>query len=220
MKVLITGGTGSLGRLLVQSARNAGHAGRIMSRRSSSQLDSTSATGVEWTQADLASGKGLAAAVAGVDAILHSASDPRSPDAVDVLGTRNLCKAAWATHRSELSGPPHIVYISIVGIDQIPLGYYKRKLAAEEIIRASGLPYSILRATQFHSFVEMLISQAARVPLVLPLPTNFKFQTVDDSEVAERMVGPPWRWTRRRASLRRRLRRINSIRRPGSTLAW
>jgi uncharacterized protein YbjT (DUF2867 family) len=180
MKVLITGGTGNLGSALAQKAAGAGHSVRIMSRRARPQADSVSE--FEWAQADLASGDGLSEAVAGVDAILHAASDPRRTEAVDIGGTRNLIKAARA------HATAHLVFISIVGIDEIPFGYYRRKLETEEVIRSSGMPHSILRATQFHSLVEMLIRVAARVPLLMLLPTDFKFQSVAESDVAARMV--------------------------------
>jgi uncharacterized protein YbjT (DUF2867 family) len=139
-------------------------------------------SGVEWARADLASGEGLSAAVEGVEAIIHSASDPRRAQEVDVGGTRRLTEAA------RLAGVAHLVYISIVGIDDIPYSYYRRKREAEEIIASSGVPYTNLRATQFHSLVDFLISKAARLPLVLPLPTDFKFQSVADAEVAARLV--------------------------------
>jgi uncharacterized protein YbjT (DUF2867 family) len=180
MKILITGGTGNLGGALAREAAGAGHSVRIMSRRARTQA--AAAGEFEWAQADLASGAGLHEAVAGVDAILHAASDPRRAEAVDVGGTRHLIKAA---HAHSIG---HLVFISIVGIDEIPYSYYRRKLEAEEVIRSSGLPHSILRATQFHSLVDMLIRVAARVPLLMPLPTDFKFQSVAESDVAARMV--------------------------------
>jgi uncharacterized protein YbjT (DUF2867 family) len=179
MKVLITGGTGNLGRAVQQSAKAAGNTVRILSRRQ--QPDSTR-NDLEWVQGDLSSGDGVGQAVTGVDAILHLASDPRRSREVDVEGTRQLVDAARATH------VPHFVYISIVGIDKIPYSYYQRKLEAEEIIKSSCLPHSILRATQFHSLIDMFLSLLGRVPLVLPLPTDFKFQSVAESEVATRLV--------------------------------
>lgn len=179
MRVLVTGGTGSLGRALKQAAIAAGHIVRIMSRRSQPH---SAANNVEWAQADIASGAGLREAVAGVDAILHAATDPRRAMEVDVEGTRELVEAARA------NGITHLIYVSIVGIDEIPYSYYKRKREAEEIIKLSGLPHSILRATQFHSLVNTLVSVAGRVPLIMPLPTDFKFQSVAESEVAERLA--------------------------------
>jgi uncharacterized protein YbjT (DUF2867 family) len=150
-----------------------------MSRRARPQ---STAEDVEWARADMSSSEGVRAAVAGVDAILHAASDPRRTEAVDVNGTRHLVEAARASRVA------HIAYISIVGIDDIPLSYYKRKLTAEEIIKSSGVPHSILRATQFHSFVELFISLAARLPVLMPLPVDFRFQSVAQSEVAERLA--------------------------------
>lgn len=117
-----------------------------------------------------------------MDTVLHAASDPRNAESVDVEGTRHLVAAARS------SGVAHIAYISIVGIDDIPLGYYKRKREAEEIISSSGVPHTNIRMTQFHSFVEMLVSSAARFPLLMPLPTDFKYQSVAESEAAARFV--------------------------------
>lgn len=179
MKVLITGGSGALGRILLRVAASAGHAVRGLSRGERPQ---TAPSGVEWARADLATGEGLSAAVEGVEAIIHSASDPRRSQAVDVAGTRRLTEAARA------AGVAHLVYISIVGIDDIPYSYYRRKREAEEIIASSGVPYTNLRATQFHSLVNFLLSKAARLPLVLPLPTDFKVQSVADAEAAARLV--------------------------------
>ena len=82
----------------------------------------------------------------------------------------------------------HLIYVSIVGVDEIPFGYYRHKLGAEEIIARSGVPFSILRATQFHTLVAMLISTAARTPFVILLPTDFLVQSVAPSEVAAQMV--------------------------------
>lgn len=180
MKVLITGGTGTLGRILARAVTTKGHAVRVMSMRPRSSSDPAS---VEWAQADLASGEGLREAVEGVEAVFHLASDFNNAEAVDVVGTRRLVEASRAARVS------HLVYISIVGIDDIPTDYYRRKREAERIIESSGVPHSIQRATQFHSFVGNLLSKAARVPLFMPLPANFKFQSVDESEVAGRLAG-------------------------------
>jgi uncharacterized protein YbjT (DUF2867 family) len=163
----------------VRAATDVGCDIRIMSRRPRPQ---TTPPNLEWAQADIASGDGVLAAIDQVDAVLHAASDPRNAEAVDVEGTRRLVEAAHS------AGVTHIAYISIVGIDDIPLGYYKRKRMAEEIITSSGVPHTILRVTQFHSFVEMLVAAAARFPLLMPLPTDFKYQSVADSEAAARFV--------------------------------
>ena len=178
MNILVTGGTGGLGRLFVRSALTAGHKVRVMSRRP--RPDSASPT-FEWSQADVVTGVGLAEAVADVDTILHCASSPRE-EAVDVTGTENLVNAAKSAQIR------HLIYISIVGIDVIPLGYYQRKCAAERIVESDDMPFSILRTTQFHSLVNSMIAAAARFPFVVPLPTDFKFQSVAAAEVADRLV--------------------------------
>jgi len=183
MNILVTGGTGTLGRHVVRTALGAGHGVRVQSRRPRSENarleDSLT---VEWRQADLASGDGVPEAVAGVDAVVHAAHDPRKPQLVDVGGTRRLVEAARA------AGVGHFIYVSIVGVDRIPFGYYRAKVEAEQIVAGSGIPYSILRATQFHSFVDQIIRAAARVPFVLPLPTDFQVQSAAAEEVADRLV--------------------------------
>ena len=130
---------------------------------------------------DLSSGVGLAEAVADIDVIVHAASDSRNARVVDVQGSQRLADAARA------AGVKHLIYVSIVGIDRIPFAYYQCKLEAEQIIAASGVPFSILRATQFHSFVAFLFSEAARFPFVMPIPSGFWVQSVDVQDVAARL---------------------------------
>jgi len=135
---------------------------------------------VEWTQASLEDGTGLAEAVAGTDVILHLASSPVKRK-VDIEGTERLLEHAHA------AGVGHFVYISIVGIDQISFSYYKSKLAAERLIEKSGVPWSILRATQFHSLIDRLLHGMIRLPIAF-VPTNWQFQTISESEVSEHLV--------------------------------
>jgi uncharacterized protein YbjT (DUF2867 family) len=94
------------------------------------------------------------------------------------------------------AGVRHLVYISVVGADRVPLasridrtmfGYFGSKLAAERIVADSGLPWTTLRATQFHDLVLMVAQQMARLPVV-PVPSGFRFQPVDAGEVADRLV--------------------------------
>ena len=177
MHLLITGATGTLGRHATTAAQAAGYDVRLQSRRPHPEGQAA-----RWAVADLETGEGLAHAVGGVEVVLHLASDPRRPQAVDVEGTRRLVRAA------EAAGVQHLVYVSIVGVDRIPLGYYRAKREAEEVVAACGVPHSILRATQFHAFLDALIGGAARVPLVLPLPTDFQVQPVAAEEVAARLV--------------------------------
>lgn len=178
-RVLVTGGTGGLGSELVPRLVAAGHTVRVMSRRPAPDGKQPE---IEWAQAQLAAPEGLAEAVAGVDAIVHCASSPfRRTREVDVEGTRHLLESAKA------AGVSHFLYISIVGVDRIPLPYYKTKLAAEKVIEESGVPYSILRAPQFHSLLDRILAGLMRFPVAL-VPGFAKFQAMDSSEVADRMV--------------------------------
>jgi uncharacterized protein YbjT (DUF2867 family) len=179
MRILITGATGTFGRALATRALPAGAVLRLAGRGVEAPAW---AAGFEWASADLADGRGLAEAVAGVDAIIHAASDPRRADVVDVEGTRRLLAAAAG------AGAAHFLYISIVGIDRIPHPYYRRKLAAEEIVAAGGVPWSILRLTQFHPFVAAMVKRAARVPFVIALPKQLRFQNVDVGDAAARAL--------------------------------
>ncbi len=179
MRVLISGGTGTLGSELAAAAIRGGYAVRIGSRRSRPEFTSRES---EWAQIQLADGSGLGAALEGVEAVIHAASDPRKAKTVDVEGTRHLVEAC------RVAGVKHLVYVSIVGIDEIPLAYYRCKLQAERIVAESGVPFSVLRATQFHTLIDGVLSTAAHVPWVMPLPTDFQVQSVAPSEVAARLV--------------------------------
>jgi uncharacterized protein YbjT (DUF2867 family) len=178
-RALVTGGTGDLGSHTVPRLKAAGFDVRISSRRPRPDGADPS---VEWAEASLESGQGLAAAVAGVDVILHCASAPfRKTEQADVEGTGRLLGAARD------AGVSHFLYISIVGIDRIPLPYYRHKLAAEARIEESGVPYSILRAVQFHALIDRFLSALVRLPVAL-VPGSFKFQPIDTGEVADRLV--------------------------------
>ncbi|MHB8629146.1 MAG: SDR family oxidoreductase [Aggregatilineales bacterium] len=179
-KVLVTGGTGVLGREVVSRLRAAGCTVRIMSRQS---RPASLAPGVEWAQAQLETAQGLDQAVVGIDVIVHAASSPfKNTKKVDVEGTQRLLEAA---RRAAIS---HVVYISIVGIDRIPSAYYRSKLAVEGIIQASGIPWTILRATQFHDLVDTFFQVLAKLPVVAFVPTGLKDQPVAAADVAVRLA--------------------------------
>ena len=132
--------------------------------------------------ADLISGVGLTEAVADIDVIVHAASNSRNAGAVDVEGTQRLIDVA------RTAGVEHLLYVSIVGVDRIPYAYYQRKLAVERMIAESGVPFSILRATQFHSFVDFLLGEAVKYPFnIMPIPSGFFVQSVAVEEVAARV---------------------------------
>ena len=130
---------------------------------------------------DLTTGTGLTESVSDIDAIVHLASNSRNAGAVDVEGTQRLVDVA------RTDGVKHLLYVSIVGIDRIPFAYYQRKLEAERLIAESGVPFSILRATQFHCFVASLLNEASRYPFMMPIPSGFFVQSVAVEEVAARL---------------------------------
>jgi uncharacterized protein YbjT (DUF2867 family) len=174
VRVLVTGGTGQLGRRLVEPLQGAGHEVRLMSRRGA---------GPGGVRGDLASGRDLHQALAGADLVVHAATAGPTGDPwdVDVAGTRRL---AQAVDRERLR---HLVYVSIVGVDRAPFGYYRAKFSAEQVLLASGLPVTLLRATQFFPFVDRLLSTARRGP-VLPVPMSWRARPVDVGEVAQHIA--------------------------------
>jgi len=182
--ILVTGGTGTLGRVVARLLLADGHQVRVLSRRprpadaGPAGLGSAGLGSAEWAVGDLRKGRGIGAAVAAATAIVHCATGFGHGD---VRATASLIEEA----RLE---SPHLVYISIVGIDRVPLGYYKAKLEAERLIESSGLPWTILRATQFHQLIERGCVALAALP-VLPVPARTPIQPIDAAEVAERLAG-------------------------------
>jgi uncharacterized protein YbjT (DUF2867 family) len=181
-RILVTGGTGVLGRAIV--TRLTGRADvRVLSRRDP-ELADTELGAAEVVRGDLNTGDGLGPALRDVDIVVHCASynrDFRHP-VRDTDQTRRLIDAARTAGVA-----PHLVYISIVGVDLIPLGYYRAKHAGERLIAASGLPWTVLRATQFHELVLMFLMLAARGPVAL-VPRGVRVQPVETREVADRMA--------------------------------
>jgi uncharacterized protein YbjT (DUF2867 family) len=174
MNVLVTGGTGALGRHVVTQLRDSGHRARILSRNPRGDVDSV--------QGDLSTGAGLVRAVAGMDAIIHAATQLTKLQATDVVGTRRLL----AMGRE--AGIKHVLYISIVGMEGVAYPYYKAKLAAEAIVKENIVPWSILRATQFHTLMETFLGAFAKPPIFAAVPFKWQFQPIDPSEVAARLV--------------------------------
>jgi uncharacterized protein YbjT (DUF2867 family) len=173
-RVLVTGATGTLGRKVVGAATEAGHRVRAMSRRSH-----VGYTGVHWAQGDLLSATGIDAAVEGVDVVVHCATQGTGDK--DVVSAENLIRAA------RTAGVAHIVYVSIVGIDQIPLPYYKTKLRVERALETSGVAHTVLRATQFHDLVRMSFAVQRFAPLLCTL-RGVRFQPIDTRDVAMRLL--------------------------------
>lgn len=179
--ILVTGGTGTLGSHVVSRLQDAGYNVRILSRSNHKPRK-----GVEIVTGDLTTDDGIDAAVEGAEIIMHLAGSAKG----DEEKTRNLVRTA------SRAGARHLVYISVVGADRIPVnsaldramfGYFASKRAAERIVAESGIPWTILRSTQFHDLTYTTIQQMAKMPLI-PVPSGVRFQPIEPDEVAGRLV--------------------------------
>lgn len=177
--ILVTGGTGMLGRHLVPRLRATGREVRLLSRHSHDPEP-----GIEFVTGDLNTGEGIDAAVAGIETMIHCAGTQKG----DAEKTERLVQAAKA------AGKPHLVFISVVGaervpvvgIGRIPFAYFASKRAAELVVENSGLPWTTLRATQFHDLAFVVVKALAKFP-VAPVP-GMRIQPVDSDLVAATLV--------------------------------
>lgn len=176
MLVAVVGGTGTVGAHTMRALREKGHDAVALSR----------ASGV-----DVTTGDGLDEALAGVDAVVDTTNlstlSARASVAFFEGGTRRLLAAA------ERAAVSHLVILSIVGVDRMPHDYYAGKVAQERLIAAGAVPWSIVRATQFHEFAAQIFRQAAIGPI--HLAPRARLQPVAAAEVggylAEVAVGAP-----------------------------
>jgi uncharacterized protein YbjT (DUF2867 family) len=216
MRVAVAGGTGLIGTMVVERLAKAGHEPVVLSR----------SRGV-----DLTTGVGLAAALSGCDAVIDASNvtTMRKKASVEFFGAvaRNLLAAGVD------AGIDHVVVLSIVGVDEVDLGYYLGKREQENVVAGGPLPWTILRATQFHEFPESLLKGA--VGPFVPVPRMLS-RPVAAAEVAEELVtlvekpaggyvqpiaGPEELWmaemTRRYARARGVRKVLVPIRLPGET---
>ena len=176
--VLVTGGTGTLGRLVVHELMKIGQQARILTRNANSAVPSD----VQVSVSNLADRSSLNEATQGIDSIIHCASNPAKATE-DIDGTRALLECAAS------NGVRYFVYISIVGVDRADAPYYKTKHTVEQIVRGSDIPSVILRATQFHSFVAGLIQKLDVDTLdEVLVPAGVRLQTIEAEEVAQRLA--------------------------------
>jgi uncharacterized protein YbjT (DUF2867 family) len=172
LRIAIAGGTGTVGAEAARELERRGHEVRILSRDAPEYA------------VDLRDGTGLAAALEGVDVVVNAANGDRG---VLVDGTARLLRAA------EDAGVRHHVGISIIGVDRVGIRYYKAKLAQEDVIRHSGVPWTIVRVTHFHPFLARTFASSAKFGIVPCL--KFPVQPVAPREVgrvlAETAVAEP-----------------------------
>ncbi|MBB6098567.1 uncharacterized protein YbjT (DUF2867 family) [Deinobacterium chartae] len=176
MRVLVTGGRGRLGSNVVRHLQQHGVTVRVMSRSPRPQGSDR----LEWVQLDLNGPGSLEAALAGVDTVVHAATDGRP--AFEEASTARLLEA------SRQAGVKHFVYVSIVGAARVPgFGLYEAKARTEARVAGSALPHLIFRATQFHPFLTTLLETLNRLPWLL-LPRDLRFQPCDPDEAAQALV--------------------------------
>lgn len=180
-RMLVTGGTGRIGGAVVRELQGRGTVLRVLTRgkRPHEELD-----GVDFLIGDLAAGIGVDEALDGIETVVHCAASLKWPQ--NKLQVSNLIAAA---RRGNVT---HLVFVSVVGADRIPtpspidramFGYFSMMLELEQMMSASGLPWSILRATQFHQALILIAETMAKLP-VMPVPAGFRFQPVDTRDVA------------------------------------
>ena len=169
MRIAVAGATGVVGRHVSEVARSRGHEVVELAR----------SQGV-----DLTTGAGLAERLTGADAVVDTTNvgTQKRAAAETFFGTvsRTLLAA------EEAAGVGHHVVLSIVGIDDVPTGYYQGKLEQERVVASGPVPWSILRATQFHEFAEQALGFAPIGPFSL-VPRMLS-QPVAAVEVAEALV--------------------------------
>lgn len=212
--IAIAGGTGMVGRQVVESVRRYGADPIVIAR----------SKGV-----DLTSGAGLDKALEGVDAVIDVTNivtqNRRRATEFFETSTRHLLEA------EERHGVEHHVLLSIVGIDRVGFGYYQAKLAQEELVRQGPVPWTILRATQFHEFAAQMLGDGpvAVIPSMLSQPVAaqdvadelVRLVTAPAAGMAPELAGPQQEripdMARRLASARDRRPLVIVLPLPGST---
>jgi len=179
--VVVTGGTGALGRAVVPALRQAAYHVRVVSRSPGTIPEAdrrgTQAAPTDHAVADLVTGTGVDEALSGAEVVVHLAT---------TNGRRDVPMMTTLLQAAARQGVDHVVYVSIVGADRIPLPYYRHKVAAEELAVASGLPVTVQRSTQFHCLADRLFTAQRRLPTLL-VPA-IPLQPIDTRDVAARLL--------------------------------
>lgn len=168
-RILVTGGTGTIGRRLVPLLEERGAAVRVLTRH-------VAEGAADHVVGDVMTGAGLDAAMTGAEAVVHLAGGAKGDDVA----------AANVTAAAERAGVRHILTLSVVGAGRMPIGYFRAKEQVEAIFAASAVPSTVLRAAQVHQLVLRMAAGMMKLP-VAPAP-RIRFEPVDAAEVAERLA--------------------------------
>jgi uncharacterized protein YbjT (DUF2867 family) len=164
MKIVVIGGTGLIGSKVVANLKQKGH----------EVFAAAPNTGI-----NAITGEGLKEAMAGTQGVIDLANSPSFEDTAVLeffeTSGRNLLAAEAAA-----GGVRHHVALSIVGIDRSDNGYFRAKLAQEKLIKSSGIPYTIIRSTQFLEFLRGIVSSSADGNIVRISPGLFQPIAADD----------------------------------------
>jgi uncharacterized protein YbjT (DUF2867 family) len=191
-RICVAGGTGQVGREVVRQALDAGHSVAVLSRHplgagtaGSTTADSIAADtntagnvgGAEYFRADVTTGEGLAAALAGADVVIDCL-EGRSGKA-----RRNFADGgARLLAAAQEAGTARAVMLSIVNCDRSSHAFYRSKAAKEHVYELSGLETVVVRATQFHSLLAMMFGAGSKVR-VIPVVRGAGFQPVSPADV-------------------------------------
>jgi uncharacterized protein YbjT (DUF2867 family) len=174
LKVLVTGATGQLGLALLKQLKDTDYQIKITSRNKPENVN------FDWVYSDFLTGEGFEEAINDIDVVIHTATSPRkNSDIIDVSGLKKFLDLSQDIK--------HFIYPSIVGIEDIPMKYYRNKYQAEYLLNNSSVPHSTVRSTQFHSFVENLFLTKPLLKRYL-VPGDIKFQSVDVEDFAAHLI--------------------------------
>ena len=182
-RICVAGGTGQVGREVVRQAVAAGYGVAVLARTPTPAGDPARTPGAEYFAADVTTGAGLAAALAGADVVIDCL-EGRSGNALKGFpdgGARLLAAAQDA-------GVARAVMLSIINCDRSSFGYYASKTAKEQVYERSGLETVALRATQFHSLLATMFEAGSKLRII-PVVKGARFQPIAPSDVASALLG-------------------------------
>jgi uncharacterized protein YbjT (DUF2867 family) len=168
-RILVTGGTGTIGRRLLPLLEDRGASVRVLTRHAPDGAG-------DHVVGDVMSGAGLDAAMSGAAVVVHLAGGAKG----DEVAAANVVAAA------ERAGVRHVLTLSVIGAGRMPIGYFRAKEQVEAVFAASAVPSSVLRAAQVHQLVLRMAAGMTKLP-VAPAP-RIRFEPVDAGEVAERLA--------------------------------